>query len=233
MVEHGGKLKGTNWINIRKIGPSRPSSLYFAWPSDITWSQWPTAASASSCASASLASISSDRSRCALAEPDWHRMWVWEAMPCWEKPFNLPHICRTFSRLGMRCMWNDGELSVLDGSGGKSLEPPWPPIGDLGCPRPSVTSNLSNQNPIAHNVAKDQWKHTYTLAGNALAQTLDAVKIVVLQWRQKKNSDSDIDRFANLHSHSQSRQQIPNSKFPCSILVLVGSISPWIKTAWT
>ena len=52
---------------------NRCTSLEF-WPSDITWSQWPAAASASSCASASLASISSDRSRCALAEPDWHRM---------------------------------------------------------------------------------------------------------------------------------------------------------------
>lgn len=36
----------------------------------------------------------------------------------------------------------------------------------------------------------------------------------------KPKNNSDIARFASLHSHSQSRQQIPNSKLPCSILVL-------------
>ena len=92
-------------------------------------------------------------------------------------------------------MWNDGELWVLDGAGGKSLEPPWQPIRDLGCPRPSVELNLSNQNPIAQNVGKDRTEkktHWRVLVRSgrsfhclALAQTLDAVKIVVLQWRQK------------------------------------------------
>ena len=44
-------------------------------------SQWPTVASASSCAAVCWASISSDRSSWALAPPG---LWIWEAMPCWK-----------------------------------------------------------------------------------------------------------------------------------------------------
>ena len=132
MLHNGGKLKGTNWI--------KPM------PVDITWSQWPTAASAFSWASVCLARTSSDRSRCALAEPDWH-WWIWEAMPCWEK-FQLAQAKSELKKqifttnslaITLRVTWTSLAADKSSESG-LSL---------------AICGTLSNQNQIAH-IAKEQ-----------------------------------------------------------------------------
>ena len=196
------------------------------------WHQRPTATSAFSWASVCLANISSERSRCALAEPDCRSDHSGFGKPChverspnFQAKFELkkhhllllqyhplsikPNLCRAFSRLGM---WNDGEWWQLLGSAGKSLEP-LPPrkAVKLGRPWWSPELNLSNEIGIVHDVAQDQWKHT--LFSDSLGTATgfgencgEALKIT-----------AKFACFVELESYSPSQQQIPNSKFPCSI----------------
>ena len=131
-------------------------------------------------------------------------------------PFK-PNICLTFSSLGI---WNDVEWWQLLGSAGESLEPPWQLIKalNLGCPWQSAVWTLSNQNLIAlHTMPRTNENiHCSVIL---LAQPQDLVNMVSLSSRTNKIT-AKLMLLADHQSYSPSRQQIPNSKFPCSIPVL-------------
>ena len=142
-------------------------------------------------------------------------------------PFQTQHLSYF---LQLRYFWNDEWWQLL-GSAGKSLEPPWQLIKalNLGCPWRSAELTLSNQNQITHNVATDhnentQWRilirsTTYWSFSCPGTATRFGENCVWLKPPKKKDIEGNLC-FVDLQSYSPSRQQIPNSKFPCSIPVL-------------
>ena len=244
MVEHGGKLKETNWINIRKWLKQSRFKIE-AYEKSMHQSRvltfWHHMVAAADSRLSFLVrfrffgqhlfgSIEVRLGGTGLAQDvglGGHAM-LRNLSTC-------PTSVRPFSSLGM-C--NDGERWQLLGSAGRSLEPPWPLIKalNLGCPRRSAEFNLSNQNKIAHSVEKDQWKHT--LAGIVQVKY---VLVILLPWHNRKiwwncsKAKKITATLIVLQTFTLTPKVVNRfltQSFPSPSLCL-GSVSPQIKTALT
>ena len=210
MVQHAGKLKEANWINIWKMAKNKQIQNIRVWNIDAPVSIYlltshVTEADSGLCCLVScrllgqhlFGSIELSLGATGAVDLRSHAM-LKDLSTCPEQKFelknnhlllqnhrqsqlsNLTSASHTFFCLGM---WHDGEWWQLLGSAGKSLEAPGPPMKalTLGCPWRSAEFHLSNQKPIAHNVAKDQWKHT--LAGMVQVKY---VLFILLPWHSHK-----------------------------------------------